>query len=104
MADPTPAEVHAALAVLAAAEAARENVPAFVAPAVVTAELEAKLAEMTAAANVVPLVVPVAVVPDDASVVDVTPAPVSAPAEPVVVPEVELSWLQRSVKSSPNGF
>ena len=100
MADPTHDEVQAALAVLAAAEAARENVPAFVAPAVVTAELEAKLAEMTAAANVVAASAE-PVKPSE----DPTPeAPVSAPAEPAFVPEVELSWLERSVKSSPNGF
>ena len=79
MADPTPAEVHAALAVLAAAEAARE---AHVEPPPVV-ETVSTPAQATAAAAPVESA-PVAPTPAVAATID--------------------SYLARSVKSSPNGF
>ncbi len=75
MADPTPAEVHAALAILAAAEAAREaHVEPVAAPAVV-AVVPAPTATITPASPVV-----------------------------VEMPAAVDPYLSRSVKSSPNGF
>lgn len=82
MADPTPEEVHAALAVLAAAEAAREAAAAHVEPPQVV-ETVSTPAQATAAAAPVESA-PVAPTPAVAAAID--------------------SYLARSVKSSPNGF
>jgi hypothetical protein len=90
MADPTADEVHAALAVLAAAEAARE-------------------AHVLVAAPVEP-VMPSESAPVAPAAVDPAPQVVSAPA-PAVAAAIAGSpaapvdpYVARSVKSSPNGF
>jgi hypothetical protein len=85
MADPTPDEVHAALAVLAAAEAAREA--ALVPPPLVAAVEVAPIVVLPAPEPVLPVVEPevpaavVAPVVESAVIADV-PAPVVAPVPP----------------------
>ena len=86
MADPTAEEVHAALAVLAAAEAAREV--RVEPPAVVVSPAPAVAAPAATVAAATVIVAPAGIA---------APAP-AAPAAPVD------PYLARSVKSSPNGF
>ena len=109
MADPTPAEVHAALAVLAAAEAAREAhveptpvVPASVVP---MASVPVSAATITPASPVVvetPALAEEIPTPTLSAAAAVIPASTGAapPAAPVAIDP----YLARSVKSSPNGF
>ena len=93
--DPTPEQVHAALAILAAAETAREK----------AAETEHVTEQATASH------VPVASEPVSPAAPVESPTTSSAPSEPVPaakpVPslvEAVDPYLARSVKSSPNGF
>ena len=76
MADPTPAEVHAALAILAAAETAREVAAAHVTPPVQAEDPAAADASQTASVLAAVTVAPVVVDP----------------------------YVARSLKDSPNGF
>ena len=85
MADPTPDEVRAALAILAAAETARE-----------AEQVSAAAPEQVSAAA-----------PEQVSAVEHSEpaAPTATPREPAVdVAPVLDPYLARSVKSSPNGF
>ena len=96
MADPTPEEVRAALAILAAAETAREShviPPPPAAPAAEAPTPEALTRETEQAAETKHVMEQAT-----ASHVPVDSGPVS-PAAPIVDP-----YLARSVKSSPNGF
>ena len=103
--DPTPEQVHAALAVLAAAEAAREAhveptpvVPASVVP---MASVSVSAATITPASPVV-VETPAAVESPTTSSAPSEPAPAAKPV-PSLVEAVD-PYLARSVKSSPNGF
>ena len=93
MADPTAEEVHAALAVLAAAEAAREV--RVEPPAVVVSPAPAVAAPATTVAAATVIVAPTSIAAPTPVIVAPAPAAPAAPVDP---------YLARSVKSSPNGF